>query len=98
MAALLCSASPPAPARAAAPAADLMPPVKLQAAGKAINVEIGHAAPFVADLNGKRVLLVGQFGKGKLRIYPITGDRKAPRLENFTWFQADGKDGKVPSG
>jgi hypothetical protein len=91
--ALLCAAGPPQ-------AGELAPPVRLVAAGKPIDVDIGHAAPCVADLkgDGKLSLLVGQFGDGKLRIYPLGGERKAQRLETFTWFQAGGKDGKVPSG
>src|SRR5262249_50018475 len=50
---------------------DLAPPVKILAGGQAINVDIGHAAPFFADIDGRGVkdLLVGQFGDGKLRIY-----------------------------
>ena len=31
---------------------DLAPPVPLCAGGQAINVDMGHAAPFVADLKG----------------------------------------------
>src|SRR6266702_7258033 len=32
---------------------DLAPPVRLLAGGQPINVDIGHAAPFVADLKGE---------------------------------------------
>jgi hypothetical protein len=76
-------------------AGDLQTPIALKAGDKLINVDIGHAAPFVADLSGDGTpqLLVGQFGEGKLRIYPNIGDRSAPRFKDFTWF-----DGKVPSG
>ena len=43
---------------------DLASPILLQAGGRPINVDMGHAAPFVADLkgDGHMVLLVGQFG------------------------------------
>jgi hypothetical protein len=47
---------------AAVPVAnDLAPPVQLRAGGHPINVDMGHAAPFVADLkgDGQMVLLVG---------------------------------------
>jgi hypothetical protein len=67
------------------------------AAGKPINVDVGHAAPCVADLNGagKPQLLVGQFGDGKLRIYANKGSAREPRFDTFTWFQAGGAIGKV---
>ncbi len=83
-----------------APAAELAPPVKLVAAGKPINVEVGHAAPCLADLKGegKPQLLVGQFGEGKLRIYPNVGSAKSPRFEKFEWFHAGKEVGKVPAG
>src|SRR5581483_9577431 len=31
---------------------ELRPPVRLEAAGKPIDVDVGHAAPFFADLDG----------------------------------------------
>ena len=88
------------PVLADEPKGDLAPPVKLQAGGKPIDVDIGHAAPFVADFAGDGVLhlLVGQFRDGKLRVYRNTGTRERPRFDAFTWFQAGGGDGKVPSG
>jgi hypothetical protein len=78
----------------------LAPPVQIQAAGKPISVDIGHAAPFLADIDGsgKPVLLVGQFGQGKLRIYANKGTAQQPRFDEFSWFQAGGDDGKIPSG
>ena len=79
---------------------ELAPPLRLQAAGQPINVDIGHAAPFVADLrgDGKMVLLVGQFGQGKLRLYPNIGTKSDPKFDNFEWFQAGGNVGTVPAG
>ena len=88
-------------ARAAEPAAnDLLPAVPILADGKPIDVDVGHAAPFLADLDGsgKLHLLVGQFGDGKLRIYRNAGTKTEPRFDKFAWFQAGGGDGKVPSG
>ena len=79
---------------------DLAPPVRLLAGGQPINVDIGHAAPFVADLKGegKPALLVGQFGEGKLRIYPNVGSKTEPKFDKFAYLQAGGKEASVPSG
>lgn len=81
-------------------ASNLAPPVLIQAAGKPIDVDIGHAAPCFADLDGdgKMHLLVGQFGEGKLRIYRNTGSKTEPRFDKCELFQAGGTDGNVPSG
>jgi hypothetical protein len=81
-------------------ATDLAPPVLVQAGGQPINVDMGHAAPFVADLkgDGRLTLLVGQFGGGKLRLYPNVGTRKEPEFDDFEWFKADGKVANVPFG
>jgi len=53
---------------AASPAqsAELLPPVRIEAGGKAIDVTTGHAAPYVIDFDGDGVrdLLVGEFGDG----------------------------------
>jgi hypothetical protein len=78
----------------------LAKPVQIQAGGKPISVEVGHAAPCVADIHGdgKPVLLVGQFGGGKLRVYPNKGTRAEPRFDAFTYLQAGGKEASVPSG
>jgi hypothetical protein len=78
----------------------LSAPVQIMANGKPISVDVGHAAPFVADIDGdgKAELLVGQFGEGKLRIYPNEGSGSAPRFTNFTWFKAGNATGTVPSG
>jgi hypothetical protein len=79
---------------------DLSPPVQIQAAGQPINVDMGHPAPFLADLkgDGRLTLLVGQFGDGKLRLYPNVGTRNEPRFDKFEWFQVDGKVVHVPFG
>jgi hypothetical protein len=84
----------------AAPGSDeLAPPVRLTVGGKAINVTIGHAAPFYGDIDGSGTpsLLVGQFADGKLRIYRNTGTAKEPKFDAHTWF-LDGKpEGTVPA-
>ena len=79
---------------------DLAPPVQLQAGGQPINVGMGHAAPFVADLkgDGRMVLLVGQFGQGKLRLYPNLGTQSEPKFDRFEWFQAGGQVVSLPAG
>jgi hypothetical protein len=78
---------------------DLAPPVRLLAGGKPIDVDVGHAAPFVADLagDGTKHLLVGQFGDGKLRIYRDTGGRGQPRFDHFTWLLDGAPEGRVPA-
>lgn len=70
-------------------------PRRLEADGKPIDVEIGHAAPFVYDWNGdgKPDLLVGQFGGGKLGVYLNQGSAQAPKYAKPIWF-----GGTVPSG
>jgi hypothetical protein len=81
-------------------ATDLAPPIQLRAGGQPINVDMGHAAPFVADLkgDGHMTLLVGQFGDGKLRLYPSIGTRNDPKFNKFEWFKVDGKVVTVPAG
>lgn len=80
---------------------ELAAPVHLLAAGKPLDVQRqGHAAPFVADLDGDGLpdLLVGQFHEGRLRVYRNVGSKGKPRFDAFTWLQADGKLASVPVG
>ena len=79
---------------------ELEQPVRLQAAGKPIDTEIGHAAPFVCDFDGDGVqdLLVGQFGGGALWIYHNEGTNSQPRLAAGVKFKDGKEDGRVPSG
>ena len=95
--AVLLAALPAAPAKAPAP--DLAPPVQLKAGDKPIDVEVGDAAPCVADFkgDGTMCLLVGQFGGGKLRVYPNAGTKSEPRFDKLEWFEAGGKLGTVPA-
>ena len=81
-------------------AGDLSAPVPLAAQGKPIDTEIGHAAPFLVDLDGdgKLDLLVGQFGGGKLKLYRNVGTAEAPSYGEATWIQAGGAEATVPSG
>ena len=79
---------------------ELAPPVRVEANGKPIDVEVGHAAPFYGDFtgNGHKDLLVGQFGDGKLRIYHNTGSNKTPAFGDFSFFQNGADTGVVPAG
>ena len=72
-------------------------PFRVQAGGKPIDVEIGHAAPYVVDFDadGVRDLLVGQFGSGRCRIYKNTGTNSAPQFGEFTFLEAGGKVAEV---
>ena len=82
-------------------AGDFAAPVKIQAGGQPIDVkEIGHSAPFVADLDddGRKDLLVGQFRDGKLRIYRNLGTNAQPRFDKLTWFKEGVADGCIPAG
>lgn len=79
---------------------ELESPVRLKAGDAVINVDVGHAAPFYADVNGDGVrdLLVGQFGDGKLRIYHNTGSEQDPKFTDHEWLKTEGDFGKIPSG
>jgi len=87
-------------AAAQEPADELAPPVRLEAAGKPIDAELGHAAPFVGDFDGDGVndLLVGQFGGGILWIFRNEGTNAQPRLAAGVKFKGGAKDGQVPTG
>jgi hypothetical protein len=93
---LLATATPPADD----PARELLPPVRLEAAGKPIDTAVGHAAPFVADFDGDGVkdLLVGQFGDGILWIYRNVGTSARPKLAAGVKFKEGKADGRVPTG
>ena len=79
---------------------ELAPPVRLEAAGKPIDAEVGHAAPFAADFDGDGVrdLLVGQFGGGILWIYRNEGTHARPKLARGVKFKDGKPDGTVPTG
>lgn len=79
---------------------ELLPPVRIEAAGKAIDTAVGHAAPFVADFDGDGVkdLLVGQFGDGILWIYKNVGTNTQPKFAAGVKFKNGNPDGRVPTG
>lgn len=78
---------------------ELAAPEKLLSGDEPINVEVGHATPYVIDWNddGKKDLLVGQFGGGKLRVYLNKGEDAAPQFDGFAYVQAGDKDASVPT-
>ena len=64
-------------------------------------MDIGHAAPFVGDIDkdGKPDLLVGQFGQGRLRIYKnVAKDGALPSFAGFSWLLAEKEIASVPTG
>jgi hypothetical protein len=76
--------------------AEFETPVRLTADGVPVRVESpGYAAPCWADVHGdgKKDLLVGQFSKGKIRVYRNLGDAKLAAGE---WMQAEGAVAEVP--
>lgn len=89
-----------ASAAAAAFSDELAEPIRIEAGGKPIDTEIGHAAPFVCDFDGDGVqdLLVGQFGNGQLWIFRNEGTNAQPKLAAGVKFKEGGKDGTVPCG
>ena len=77
-------------------AAEFERPVRLKADGVAVRVESpGYAAPCWADVDGdgKKDLLVGQFHKGKIRLFKNLGEGK---LAGGVWLQAEGQVAEVP--
>jgi hypothetical protein len=89
------------PTTAAGPTSkELAPPVRLEAAGKVIDTDVGHAAPFVGDIDGDGVrdLLVGQFGEGLLWVFRNEGTNDKPKLAAGVKFKEGKADGRVPTG
>ncbi len=83
-----------------AAAQGLAAPVRIEAAGAPIDVDVGHAAPYVVDWDGdgNRDLLVGQFGEGMLRVYRNTGSEAKPSFGAHEWFVAGGKPATIAAG
>ena len=81
-------------------AGELLAPVRLEVNGKVIDTEIGHAAPFVGDIDGDGVrdLLVGQFGGGILWVFKNTGSNSEMKFAAATKFKDGAEDGRVPTG
>ena len=85
---------------ASASAQQFEKPFRLEADGKPIDVDVGHAAPYLHDFDGDGVrdLLVGQFGNGRLRIYRNLGTAAAPKFGASEWFMAGDKIAEVAAG
>ncbi len=76
-------------------AADFELPVRLKAGDKYIRTESpGYACPTWADVDGdgKKELVVGQFAKGKMKVYKHLGGLK---FGEGKWLEADGKIAEV---
>jgi len=87
---------------------------RLLAGDKPIDVTTGHASPYVYDFDGdgKRDLLVGEFGSGvfrgetttdnsvvnaRLRIYLNKGTNDSPRYGGFKYLKGGRENASVPS-
>ena len=79
---------------------ELGKPVRLEADGNPIDTEVGHAtaAYYDWDGDGKRDLLVGQFGGGRMKVYKNHGSDTAPAFKALTWFEAAGEVVTTPTG
>lgn len=80
---------------------ELLPPVRLQADGKPIEIgalsHIAHAGPWIADVDGDgdRDLLVGDF-PGYFWFFENTADDKAPSYVSRGKLQAGNEAAKTP--
>lgn len=74
--------------------------MKLKAAGKPIDIEVGHLVPCVSDWNsdGKKDLIVGQFSNGAIRLYLNQGTDTEPVFNDFSFLQAGGKPIRLDAG
>ena len=71
-------------------------PIRLKGGDSFVRVESpGWAAPCLADIDGdgKKDLLVGQFNKGKIRVFKGQG---GGRFAAGEWLTAEGKVAEVP--
>jgi hypothetical protein len=84
---------------ASAPAQVFGEPFRLKAGAGFVDADVGHAAPYLHDLDGdgKRDLLVGQFGQGKLRIYRNRGTNEKPDYAEHTWLEAESQVVTTPA-
>lgn len=78
----------------------LAEPFLALAGGKPIQLNVGHAAPILADYDrdGRPDLLVGEFGGGGIRFYRNVGSAQAPKFDKFTMLAAAGKQISVEAG
>ncbi|HNY26524.1 MAG TPA: VCBS repeat-containing protein [Candidatus Sumerlaeota bacterium] len=92
-------ASPPGQSGAATGPA-LQKGFRVEADGKPIDGEIGHLVPCVTDWNndGKKDLIVGQFGGGKIALYLNQGTDAAPVFSKPEYLKAGGAEISLPAG
>lgn len=74
--------------------------VRIEAAGKPIDVEVGHLVPRVCDWNndGRKDLIVGQFRNGSISLYLNEGTNAAPVFGESSLLHASGKPIKLDAG
>jgi hypothetical protein len=74
--------------------------VRLRAGGEFIDAEVGHLVPTVVDWNGdgKKDLVVGQFGGGEIRLFRNEGTDASPKLGAFARLEAGGKPIRLDAG
>jgi hypothetical protein len=78
--------------------AELQSPIPITVDGEPLDVaHLGHAAAFAGDFDGdgRKDLLVGEFYKGRLRIYRNMGTNVDPRFEGFTIFHDGKPEGRI---
>jgi hypothetical protein len=92
-------ARPPAKKTGPVTAYKFAPPIRLEAAGKPIDTDVGHAHPLVVDFDGdgKNDLLVGQFGDGILWFYKNIGTNAQPKYAAGVKFKEGKPEGRVPT-
>ena len=74
--------------------------IKIKAAGKPIDIKVGHLVPCVSDWNsdGKKDLIVGQFVNGAISLYLNEGTDTKPVFGDSSFLQAGGKPIKLDAG
>ncbi|MEW6743807.1 MAG: hypothetical protein AB1486_13715 [Planctomycetota bacterium] len=86
--------------RPLAAASELLPPVRLEAGGEAIDTGkcIAHSGPHLLDLDedGKRDLLVGDFD-GHIHFFKNTGTNAAPVYAAGQTLEVNGKVIEIPN-
>ena len=93
-------AAPASAPRAAttAPTIQLLPPERLAADGKPIDMagDIGHVGPLFTDIDadGRKDLLLGTFA-GRIWVFANTGTATAPKFTSKSTLEGDGKEIRI---
>jgi len=80
-------------------AGEFAKPVLLMAGGEPVKVDApGYACPSWADWDGdgRKDLLVGQFAKGKIRVYKNEGGDGVPKFKKGEFILTESKPAEVP--